>query len=220
MSVERSVPAFAWNAIFGKIPLSTPDRDSNLDHPVICILFFCENKTLDHVVTDSAHHRVLLPVLVIRLSTNYANGLVIGKVEFRGSEPAFAWRESGKPFRKNHPSSPDRDSNLDFPVLGGLTQHDWRVSQLRHRGGIDFTHNDISFYPLVDKGNRIVYSGLLVTRVVRNWIVSMSSYTSSPTFPPRQSVWSVSTYSPGGRAPLASTSTEELSDLVRDTNQV
>nr|CAD7454061.1 unnamed protein product [Timema tahoe] len=26
----------------------------------------------------------------------------IGKVEFRGSEPAFAWRESGKPFRNTH----------------------------------------------------------------------------------------------------------------------
>nr|CAD7438430.1 unnamed protein product [Timema bartmani] len=36
---------------------------------------------------------------------------------------------------KTLPSSPDRDSNLDHPVLDGLTQHDWRVSQLRHRGG-------------------------------------------------------------------------------------
>nr|CAD7598163.1 unnamed protein product [Timema genevievae] len=35
---------------------------------------------------------------------------------------------------KTTPSSPDRDSNLDLPVLGGLAQHDWRVSQLRHRG--------------------------------------------------------------------------------------
>nr|CAD7449207.1 unnamed protein product [Timema bartmani] len=80
-------------------------------------------------------HRVFLPVRVIRLSTSYTNGLGIGKIEFRRSEPAFAWRESGKPFRKNHPSSPDRDSNLNFPVLGSLAQHDWRVSQLRHRGG-------------------------------------------------------------------------------------
>nr|CAD7438082.1 unnamed protein product [Timema bartmani] len=38
---------------------------------------------------------------------------------------------------KTSPSSPDRDSNLDLPVLGGLTQHDWRVSQLRHRGGLN-----------------------------------------------------------------------------------
>nr|CAD7587970.1 unnamed protein product [Timema genevievae] len=27
---------------------------------------------------------------------------------------------------KTTPSSPDRDSNLDLPILGGLTQHDWR----------------------------------------------------------------------------------------------
>nr|CAD7588573.1 unnamed protein product [Timema genevievae] len=30
---------------------------------------------------------------------------------------------------KTTPSSPDRDSNLDLPVLGGLTQHDWRIIQ-------------------------------------------------------------------------------------------
>nr|CAD7255902.1 unnamed protein product [Timema shepardi] len=47
----------------------------------------------------------------------------------------FAWRESGKPFRKNHPSSPDRDLNLDLPVFSGRAQHEKRVSQLRHRGG-------------------------------------------------------------------------------------
>nr|CAD7200760.1 unnamed protein product [Timema douglasi] len=28
----------------------------------------------------------------------------IGKVEFKGSEPTFAWKESGKPFSKNHPT--------------------------------------------------------------------------------------------------------------------
>nr|CAD7263756.1 unnamed protein product [Timema shepardi] len=35
-------------------------------------------------------------------------------------------------------SSPDRDSNLDFPILGGRAQHDKRVNQLRHRGGDGF----------------------------------------------------------------------------------
>nr|CAD7413408.1 unnamed protein product [Timema poppensis] len=41
-----------------------------------------------------------------------------------GSEPAFAWREDGKPFRNHHPSSPDRDSNLNIPVLSSRAQHD------------------------------------------------------------------------------------------------
>nr|CAD7426965.1 unnamed protein product [Timema monikensis] len=50
-----------------------------------------------------------------------------------GSEHAFAWRESVKPFRNPPPSSPDRDSKLDLPVLSGRAQHDKRVSQLRHR---------------------------------------------------------------------------------------
>nr|CAD7447530.1 unnamed protein product [Timema bartmani] len=36
---------------------------------------------------------------------------------------------------KTTPSSPDRDSNLNLLVLCGLAQHDWRVIQLRHRGG-------------------------------------------------------------------------------------
>nr|CAD7604715.1 unnamed protein product [Timema genevievae] len=45
---------------------------------------------------------------------------------FSGSEPTFAWREGGKPFRKHPlpPISPDRDSNLDLPVLGSLAQHE------------------------------------------------------------------------------------------------
>ncbi|CAG2054111.1 unnamed protein product [Timema podura] len=45
---------------------------------------------------------------------------------------------------KTIPSSPDRDSNLDLPVLGGLAQHDWHVSQLRHRGGWTLSENKYS----------------------------------------------------------------------------
>nr|CAD7442308.1 unnamed protein product [Timema bartmani] len=69
----------------------------------------------------------------------------MGKVEFRGSEPAFAWRESGEPFRKNHPSSPDRDFNLDLPVLGGLAQHDWRRMVPTELGGSLVPPSDVLF---------------------------------------------------------------------------
>nr|CAD7567913.1 unnamed protein product [Timema californicum] len=55
-------------------------------------------------------------------ATYLASG--IRKAEFRGSEPEFAWRESGKPFRKTHPNSPERDSNLDLPILGSPAQHE------------------------------------------------------------------------------------------------
>nr|CAD7392156.1 unnamed protein product [Timema cristinae] len=34
------------------------------------------------------------------------------------------------------PSSPDRESNLDLPVLSGRAQHDKCVSNIRHRGGL------------------------------------------------------------------------------------
>nr|CAD7429077.1 unnamed protein product [Timema monikensis] len=34
---------------------------------------------------------------------------------------------------KTTPSSPNRDSNLDLPILSSRAQHDKRVSQLRHR---------------------------------------------------------------------------------------
>nr|CAD7591171.1 unnamed protein product [Timema genevievae] len=34
---------------------------------------------------------------------------------------------------ENHLGKADLDLNLDLPVLGCLAQHDWRVSQLRHR---------------------------------------------------------------------------------------
>nr|CAD7590366.1 unnamed protein product [Timema genevievae] len=54
----------------------------------------------------TVEHHVLLPVQGLCLSTNYANGLGMGKVEYKGSEPSFSWRESRKPFRKSHPSSP------------------------------------------------------------------------------------------------------------------
>nr|CAD7443509.1 unnamed protein product [Timema bartmani] len=37
---------------------------------------------------------------------------------------------------KTTPSSPDQDPNFDLPVLGGRAQHNKRVSQLRHRGGL------------------------------------------------------------------------------------
>nr|CAD7571440.1 unnamed protein product [Timema californicum] len=37
---------------------------------------------------------------------------------------------------KTTPSSPDQESNLDLPVLSSLAQHDKRVSQLHHQGGV------------------------------------------------------------------------------------
>nr|CAD7592281.1 unnamed protein product [Timema genevievae] len=75
----------------------------------------------DNFKNSMLYHHALLPVQAIHLNTIYTIGLGIGKVEYRGIESAFAWKESGKPFRETTPSS--RDSNLNLPVLGSPAQH-------------------------------------------------------------------------------------------------
>nr|CAD7393816.1 unnamed protein product [Timema cristinae] len=64
---------------------------------------------------------------------NYANGLGIGKVELEEVNPHFRGGRVENHLGKTTPSSPDRDSNLNLPVLSSRAQHDKRVSQLRHR---------------------------------------------------------------------------------------
>nr|CAD7423150.1 unnamed protein product [Timema monikensis] len=92
--------------------------------------FYC----MDLVWSQGRHkHRILLPIRVIRLSTNYTNGLEIGKVELKEVNPHLRGGRVENHLGKK--SSPDRDSNLDLPVLSSRAQHDKRASQLRHRGG-------------------------------------------------------------------------------------
>nr|CAD7574359.1 unnamed protein product [Timema californicum] len=75
------------------------------------------------------------PFELYALSTNYPNGLGIGKVELEEVNPHLCGEKVENHLGKTTPSSPDRDSNLDLPVLSSRAQHDKRVSQLRHRGG-------------------------------------------------------------------------------------
>nr|CAD7574694.1 unnamed protein product [Timema californicum] len=60
----------------------------------------------------------------------------IGKVELEEVNPHLRGGRVGKHLGKTTPSSPDRDSNLDLPVLSSRAQHDKLVSQLRYRGKI------------------------------------------------------------------------------------
>nr|CAD7198439.1 unnamed protein product [Timema douglasi] len=76
------------------------------------------------------------PFGLYALSTNYSNGLGIGKVELKEVNPHLRGGRVENHLGKTTPSSPYRDSNLDLPVLSSRAQHDKRVSQLRHRGGI------------------------------------------------------------------------------------
>nr|CAD7256008.1 unnamed protein product [Timema shepardi] len=58
------------------------------------------------------------------------------EVELEEVNPHLRGGRVENPLGKTTPSSPDRDSNLDLPVLSSRAQHDKRVSQLRHRGGV------------------------------------------------------------------------------------
>nr|CAD7569289.1 unnamed protein product [Timema californicum] len=60
---------------------------------------------------------------------------LIGKVELEEVNPHLRGGRVENHLGTPPPSSPDRDSNLDLPVLSSRAQHDKRVSQLRHRGG-------------------------------------------------------------------------------------
>nr|CAD7395187.1 unnamed protein product [Timema cristinae] len=58
-----------------------------------------------------------------------------GSHNYEEVNPHLRGRRVENHLGKTTPSSPDRDSNLDLPVLSSRAQHDKRVSQLRHRGG-------------------------------------------------------------------------------------
>nr|CAD7260344.1 unnamed protein product [Timema shepardi] len=61
----------------------------------------------------------------------------IGKVELKEVNPHLCGGRVENHLGKTTLSSPDRDSNLNLPVLSSRAQHDKRVIQLRHRGTTD-----------------------------------------------------------------------------------
>nr|CAD7256983.1 unnamed protein product [Timema shepardi] len=72
-------------------------------------------------------------------------GARIGKVELEEVNPHLRGGRVENHLGKTSPSSPDRDSNFDLPVLSSRAQHDKRVSQLRHRGAtlaVDYPAGD------------------------------------------------------------------------------
>nr|CAD7425920.1 unnamed protein product [Timema monikensis] len=70
--------------------------------------------------------------LMGKLEHNQDSG--IGKDKLEEVNPHLRGGRVEKLLGKTNPNSPDRDSNLDLPVLSSRAQHK-RVSQLRHRGG-------------------------------------------------------------------------------------
>nr|CAD7397646.1 unnamed protein product [Timema poppensis] len=96
----------------GKTAISSPDRDSNLDLPVL------SSRAQHDLRVSQLRHRGGIETVEIDEVNPHLRG---GRVENH--------------LGKTTPSSPDRDSNLDLPVLSSRAQYDKRVSQLRHRSG-------------------------------------------------------------------------------------
>nr|CAD7197698.1 unnamed protein product [Timema douglasi] len=98
---------------------------------MICVLYL--NSNLDPILATLN----IVPVSVLNPPMNVIT-IGIGKVVLEEVNPHLRGRRVEN--QENHlgkttPSSPDRDSNLDLPVLSSRAQHDKRVNQLRHRGG-------------------------------------------------------------------------------------
>nr|CAD7569642.1 unnamed protein product [Timema californicum] len=83
----RSVPGFTCCESENHLGKTTPNRDANLDLPVIISVVYCENSALDHATTE------------------------------KGSVPGFTCCESENHLGKTTLSTPNRDANLDFPVI-------------------------------------------------------------------------------------------------------
>nr|CAD7568527.1 unnamed protein product [Timema californicum] len=56
----------------------------------------------------------------------------LGRLDLKEVNPHLRVRRVENHLGKTIPSSPDRDSKLDLPVLGGLAQHDWHINGLEY----------------------------------------------------------------------------------------
>nr|CAD7574212.1 unnamed protein product [Timema californicum] len=135
----------------GKTTPSSPDRDSNLDLPVLSSRAQHDKRVSQprhrgrkralrhaHARTSSSVHVGELFICAdrsteLRLGSGDSSSWYL--VELEEVNPHLRGGRVENHLGKTTPSSPDRDSNLDLPVLSSLAQHDKRVSQLRHRGG-------------------------------------------------------------------------------------
>nr|CAD7413493.1 unnamed protein product [Timema cristinae] len=71
-----------------------------------------------------SEENVSITARLYALSTSYANGLGIGKVELEEVSPHLRGGRVENHLGKTTPSSPDRGSNLNLPVLSSRAQHD------------------------------------------------------------------------------------------------
>nr|CAD7423473.1 unnamed protein product [Timema monikensis] len=119
----------------------------------------------------------------------------IGKVELEVVNPHLYGGRVENHLRKTTPSSSDRYSNLDLPVLSSRAQHDKRVSQLRHRGGIPIIDNSEASHLVFPLNS----SQDLTTAITAIYSLSITDYSSVAAFSLRsgQSLSTIVPFLPG-----------------------
>nr|CAD7196090.1 unnamed protein product [Timema douglasi] len=120
----------------------TNGANESLGYTVNYVIFYKPNNEEKPPPVHPTEIRTSIsPPSAVELNTtsalaNDATETVIGKVELEEVNPHLRRGRVENHLGKTTPSSPDGDSNLDLRVLSGRGQHDKRVSQLRHRGGM------------------------------------------------------------------------------------
>nr|CAD7406566.1 unnamed protein product [Timema cristinae] len=123
---DESVSEMVLNC--GQVPKTALATGTRLRHDLFCAYDKLTRPVKNHTSTTEVEMSLLVQHIdylanaLIVLSSTAENG----EIEVRIST------ESGKPLRKNYPSSPDRDSNLDLPVLSIRAQHDKRFHFPQH----------------------------------------------------------------------------------------
>ncbi|CAG2055823.1 unnamed protein product [Timema podura] len=103
----------------GKTNPSSPERDLNLDLTVLGNLTQHETGAIGLCAYSGykiypGHGKTMVK----------ADGKELGRLNLEEVNPHLRGGKVENHLGKTTPSSPDRDSNLDLPVLGGRAQHD------------------------------------------------------------------------------------------------
>nr|CAD7257407.1 unnamed protein product [Timema shepardi] len=95
------------------------------------------------------------------LSTNYSNGLGMGKVVLEEVNPHSRGGIVEKHLGKATPSSPDRDSNLDLPVLSSRHIQSHKILNFQAFNQISGTHPPNSPIPRRDASDWWAHATLM-----------------------------------------------------------
>nr|CAD7258075.1 unnamed protein product [Timema shepardi] len=121
VSTKEAMGLVYLNTIAGQRS-STPDKKVRQFLHVTALARVIDNIT--SVIVCEWSTLSYYPFGLYALSTNYANGFGIGKVELEEVNPHLRGGKVENHLGKTTPSSPDRDSNLDLPVFSSRAQHD------------------------------------------------------------------------------------------------